>query len=223
MTTSTFEYWQPGSGEERQLRIFISHRYGSDQALYDEVITAVEKNGFSVQDISLSVAQVLAGPRGGKLPEMIVQAEIAARIYTSDIVIAPGRPAISRSSWVTWEVQLAAIGYGIPILFVIQRDQIKRSRLVAEIADLKLPHRACNPNIHEVARNVAELVKNSRPVSSMRREEPDDTIQFRGPTRAALDEVLRKHPFRPRLPPAPPPTQPPPKRPFWGFRHIPPD
>lgn len=42
MTTPTFEYWQPGSEEERQLRIFISHRYGRDEALYGEVIVALK-------------------------------------------------------------------------------------------------------------------------------------------------------------------------------------
>lgn len=216
MTTTPFEYWHPGTDEERQLRVFISHRYVGDQTLYDKVIAAMDKNGFSVQDISLSEREALSGPRGGKLPTMSVQAEIAARIYTSDIVIAPSRPAVSRSQWVTWEVQLAAIGYGIPILFVNQPNQTRRTKLVAEIAELGLAHRACNPVVAEIARNVAELAQNSRPNWAMRRDEADASLRFRGPTRAALDEVLRKHPFRPRL--APIEThQLPPKRPLWSL------
>src|SRR5688572_28850437 len=103
MTMTPFEYWRPGAGEERQLRVFISHRYGDDQALYDEVLAALHRNGFSVQDVSLSAAQVLAGPRGGRLPALEVQSEIAARIYTSDVIIAPSRPAVTRSQWVTRE------------------------------------------------------------------------------------------------------------------------
>lgn len=50
MTTKQLEYWQPG-GEERQLRVFISHRFGDDRALYDGVIDALNRQGFSVQDL----------------------------------------------------------------------------------------------------------------------------------------------------------------------------
>lgn len=219
MATTAFEYWRPDTGEERQLRVFISHRYGNDQPLYDEVIEALNRNGFSVQDVSLSANQVLSGPRGGKLPTLEVQAEIAARIYTSDVVIAPSRPAVTRSQWVTWEVQLAAIGYGIPILFVNQRNQQRSTRLVAEVAELGLKYRACNPVTSEIARNVAELVENTRPIWTMRQEESDNTIRYRGPTGAALDKVMRKHPFQPRLAPVDLPT-PPPRRGFWSiFAH----
>lgn len=215
MTTS-FEYWQAGTGEERKLRIFISHRYGNDKALYDDVLRAVESNGFSVQDVSLSAEQVLAGPRGGALPKLQVQAEIAARIYTSDVVIAPSRAAISRSQWVTWEIQLAAIGYRIPILFVNQRGQQRSTRLVNEVASLNLTHRVCEPDSSQIARNVAELVENTRPKWGMRQEERGDELRFRGPTSAALVEVLRKHPYRPRLAAVELP-EPTPKRGFWSI------
>lgn len=216
MTDTPFQYWQPGS-EERQLRIFISHRYGNDQALYDDVVRALNRNGFSVQDISLSASQILAGPRGGQLPTLDVQSEIAARIYTSDVVIAPSRPAVTRSQWVTWEVQLAAIGYAIPILFVNQRNQQRSTRLVAEIEGLGLPHRACDPVSSDIARSVAELV-NTRPTWAMRQDEPDSNIRFRGPPSAALTDILRKFPFHPRLtdPEMPPLPQ---KRSWWPFGH----
>jgi len=39
MDTQPFEYWKPGS-EERQLRLFISHRWGHDEDLYASVISA---------------------------------------------------------------------------------------------------------------------------------------------------------------------------------------
>lgn len=219
MAATPFEYWRPGDGEERQLRVFISHRYGNDQALYDEVIAALNRNGFSVQDISLSASQILAGPRGGKLPTLEVQSEIAARIYTSDVVIAPSRTGVTRSEWVTWEVQLAAVGYGIPILFVNQRNQQRSTKLVSEVAELKLKYRACNPVTSEIARSVAELVEDTRPKWAVRHEEPDDNIRFRGPLTTSLNDVLRKHPFRPRLaePDAPLPA---PKRGLWSlFAH----
>ena len=138
MTTAAFEYWQPGS-EERQLRIFVSHRFGKDEELYNQVFRALEGNGFSVQDMSLSSSQAMSGPRGGDLPRLNIQAEIAARIYTSDALIAPSRPGVTRSDWVSWEVQLAAIGYGLPILFVREQSHQRQTRWVSEIADLGLP------------------------------------------------------------------------------------
>jgi hypothetical protein len=215
MTTATFEYWRPGIGEERQLRIFISHRYGGDKPLYDKVIDALNRSGISVQDISLSAEQVLRGPRGGRLSKMEVQAEIAARIYTSDVVVAPSRPAISRSEWVTWEVQLAAIGYGIPVLFVSEQNQ-RRTRLVSDLNKLGLDYRVCNPVVQEIIRGVAELARNPRPTWAMRQEEADAKLKFLGPTQRALSDVLRKHPFRPRLA-ALEARQPAPRRGLWGF------
>lgn len=216
MTTTPLAYWTPGAGEERQLRIFISHRYGGDRALYGDVILALNRSGFSVQDISLSAEQALLGPRGGKLPNLRIHSEIAARIYTSDILIAPSRPAVTRAEWVTWEVKLAAIGYGIPILFVNERNHKRRTTLLKEIAELGLEHRACEPDAQKIVRNVAELVRDSRPRWGVRQEEADNSIRFRGPTRAALDTVMKKHPFTPSIAPFdPPPTLP--RRTIWPF------
>ncbi len=215
MTATPFEYWTPGS-EERQLRVFISHRYGKDQSLYDDVISAITRNGFSVQDISLSANHLMAGPRGGHLPTLDIQAEVAARIYTSDIVIAPSRPGVSRSEWVTWEVQLAAIGYGIPILFVNQKGQQRRTSLVTQIDALGLPYRACDPDTDKIARNVAELV-DARPTWAIRHEETDEHIRFRGPPAHARNAVLRKLPFRPRLNAPEPEPERLPRRSIWSL------
>ncbi|MBI1188105.1 MAG: hypothetical protein GC206_12395 [Alphaproteobacteria bacterium] len=216
MSTAQFEYWNPEQGE-RRLRVFISYRYEGDQQLYEGVLSILaEKSGFPVQDISLPASQILKGPRGGKLSRLKVQSEIAARIYTSDIFIAPSRPAATRNKWVTWEVQLAAIGYGIPILFVNDRnDQKYKATLVRQIDDLGLPYRACNPNAAEIARNVADLVS-PRPDWTMRREEETRTIRFRGPPREALDDVLRKLPLTSRFPP-PEDLPRPQRRSFWPF------
>jgi hypothetical protein len=214
MTTAPFEYWQPGS-EERQLRIFISHRFDKDEALYDQVIRALEGNRFSVQDMSLSGEHMMSGPRGGELPKLNLQAEIAARIYTSDALIAPSRPAVTRSQWVSWEVQLAAIGYGIPILFVNERSQQRRTRLVGEVADLGLPHAVCDRDSRAIVASLIQLI-NGRPDWGMRQDETDANIKFRGPPVFARDSVLKNFPFQPRLPPRnwdAPPT----KRGFWSF------
>jgi len=208
------EYWSPGS-EERQLRIFISHRYGKDETLYDGVIRALSDN-FSVQDISLSANQYMAGPRGGELPKLEVQAEVAARIYTSDVLIAPSRVGASLSKWVTWEVQLAAVGYGVPILFVNERkDQKLKTSLVSQVRQLDLAHSVCNREVTEIARGVAGLV-DARPTWAMRQEETDQHLRFRGPPLQARDEVLKRFPFQPRLAPTDD-ESPPQKRNLWRF------
>lgn len=216
MTSTPLSYWKPGS-EERRLRIFISHRYDRDEALYSEVIAALNSQGFAVQDVSLSISQQMAGPRGGDLPKLEIQAGIAARIYTSDILIAPSRVGVGRSEWVTWEVQLAAVGYAIPILFVDQgEDQQRRAALVSEVADLGLPHAVCNPVTQEIVPNVIRLV-GGRPNWSMREKEDDKLIRYRGPLPSARDDVLRKFPFQARL--APFNTEPSePKRGVWPFK-----
>lgn len=215
MTSKPLPYWEPGS-EERKLRIFISHRYEHDDALYGEVITALNSQGFDVQDVSLSAAQQMAGPRGGELPKLKIQADIAARIYTSDILIAPSRVGAGRSEWVTWEVQLAAIGYAIPILFVDQgEDQQRRTALVSEVADVGLPYAVCNPVAREIVPNVIKLV-GGRPNWAMRETEDNQRIRYRGPPTSARDGVLKKFPFEARL--ASFATTQEPKRGFWLFK-----
>lgn len=216
MESAPLAYWQPGS-EERQLRIFISHRYGKDkdEALYEGVIRALNCN-FTVQDVSLSASQYMAGPRGGELPKLEVQAEIAARIYTSDVLIAPSRVGVGRSQWVTWEVQLAAIGYGVPILFVNEsRTQKLKTSLVSQVDDLGLPYGVSHRDTADIVRGVTELVS-ARPTWAMRQGENDQHIRFRGPPQKARDDVMKRFPFQPRLPPAaaPPPQA---KRGLFGL------
>jgi hypothetical protein len=215
MTSTPLSYWKPGS-EERRLRIFISHRYDKDDALYGEVIADLNSQSFHVQDMSLSARQIMSGPRGGELPKLEIQAEIAARIYTSDILIAPSRVGAGNAEWVTWEVQLAAVGYAIPILFVDHSDdQQRRAALVSEVASVGLPHAVCGRKTPEIVRNVIDLV-GGRPNWTMRDKEDDGLIRYRGPPAAARNDVLRKFPFQARL--APLDVKPPePKRGIWPF------
>jgi len=216
MTSTPLSYWEPGS-EERKLRIFISHRYENDDELYEKVRSALNSQGFDVQDVSLSAKEQMAGPRGGDLPKLEIQANIAARIYTSDILIAPSRVGAGRSEWVTWEVQLAAIGYAIPILFVDHgEDQQRRTALVSEVASLGLPHAVCGRVAHEIVPNVIKLV-GGRPDWTMRDREDDKVIRYRGPLPSARDDVLKKFPFEARLS-GYEPAAPEPKRGFWPFK-----
>lgn len=213
--TGQLEYWRAGSGEERQLRVFISHRYGDDRALYDGVIDALNREGFSVQDMSLTEDRMKKGPRGGQLPVLAIQAEIAARIYTSDVVIAPSRVATSWSKWLTWEIQTATIGYGVPILFVKERGHQRQAKLVTEVEKLGLPHRVCDPDRAKIVRSVVELVGNSRPTWAVRTDESDANTHFRGPVKGVLDAVMKQTPYHPRLKNYEPPSEQK-KPPFWG-------
>jgi hypothetical protein len=212
MTSTPLSYWKPGD-EERRLRVFISHRHDRDEKLYGEVIEALNREGFAVQDMSLPASQVMRGPRGGKKPKLEIQAEIAARIYTSDVVIAPSSAGVSKSEWVTWEVQLASVGYGIPVLFINQKDQKYSTYLLSQVEDLGLDCASCKPLTHEIVSNIIRLAK-GRPNWGMRQEEPDNLIRYRGPPVVARNEVLKKFPFQPRLS-APPEPIPPPKRSTW--------
>lgn len=215
MAQGSLQFWKPGS-EERRLRIFISHRYENDDVLYEQVRHALDSQGFAVQDVSLNAQEQMAGPRGGDLPKLEIQANIAARIYTSDILIAPSRVGAGRSEWVTWEVQLAAIGYAIPILFVDHdEDQQRRTALVSEVAALGVPYAVCARVAHEIVPNVIRLV-GGRPNWTMREREDDKLIRYRGPLPSAREDVLKKFPFEARLA-AFATKSPEPKRGFWPF------
>lgn len=210
MTTQPFEYWRPGT-EERQLRLFISHRWGKDEDLYGSVIAALNQQGFSVQDMSLSEDQAITGPRGGSVAHLKIQAEIAARIFTSDILIAPSRVGVGRAQWLTWEIQLASVGYGLPVLFVDNAAQRYRTRLVTEMTEMGAACEVCVRDATHIVRGVTSLV-NGRPNWSIRQQEPDALYRFRGPPQAVRDSVMARFPFQPRLqfaPPAPKPLT------FW--------
>lgn len=215
MTENLLEYWRPGA-EERRLRIFISHRFANDEDLYGRAISALNSNGFAVQDMSLSSDKALSGPQGGKLPKLQIQADVAARIYTSDVVIAPSVSGVSQSQWVTWEVQLAAVGYGVPILFVNRSNQRRSTDLVKQVDGLGLPHLVCEPNAPAIVQGVIELV-HGRPRSAMRQEEPEPTLVFRGPPASARQTVLKNYPFQARLAAVDPEPAAPAKKKFWLF------
>jgi hypothetical protein len=148
--------------------------------------------------MSLTRADRLRGRRGGKRPKTEIQAEVAARIYTSDLLIAPSRPGTSRSDWVTWEVSTAAVGYSVPILFVSQPNTQNMTRLVREISNLSLPHAVAQRDAGDVVRKALQLV-DGRPTWDMRQRETDPTKRYRGPPEAALSQVMTRFPFRARL------------------------
>ncbi|WP_228126711.1 TIR domain-containing protein [Candidatus Viadribacter manganicus] len=191
-----FAYWKPGS-EERYIRIFMSHRWGQDRELYEQVLAKLRSQGHCIDDVSLNERQQIAGPRGGDVPDLNVQAEVAARIFTADIVIVASRPGITRSEWVMWELRVAAIGYAVPILFLDFDNQQRRAAIVTEIAGLGLQHDVCQPVVTEIVPRVIKLV-GGRPKWGMRLQEADPNLRFRGPP--LLSAINKKLPYRAALP-----------------------
>jgi hypothetical protein len=191
-----FAYWKPGS-EERYIRIFMSHRWGQDRELYEQVLAKLRRQGHCIDDVSLNERQQIAGPRGGDVPDLNVQAEVAARIFTADIVIVASRPGITRSEWVMWELRVAAIGYAVPILFLDFDNQQRRAAIVTEIAGLGLQHDVCQPVVTEIVPRVIKLV-GGRPKWGMRLQEADPNLRFRGPP--LLSAINKKLPYRAALP-----------------------
>lgn len=198
MSTAPLSFWDPKRDGHRRWRIFISHRHKADRALYDDVLQTLKRQGHSVQDMSLPEENSLSGPRGGQLPEMEIQAQVAARIYTSDLLVAPSRPGATRSEWVTWEVQLAAVGYGVPVLFVSEPDMVYTSSLVSEMARLGLRHSVAGRNTQDIVRKAVELAP-SRPKWGMRLSESDQALAFRGPPQQARDKIMAQFPFQPPI------------------------
>lgn len=200
MSTPTLRYWKAGqpNTEDRKIRIFISHRFEADSSLYDQSIAQLRSQGHGIEDLSLNVERLIQGPRGGQLPALEVKAQVAARIYTSDILLAPARPATSRSEWLGWEIELAAVGYSLPVLFIKEPEFEYNARIVGEIQGLALRTAIAERRPEDIVRKTIELI-GGRPTWDMRFEEPNASTRFRGPPSAQLQQVMRLFPFQPRI------------------------
>lgn len=127
--------WRAGV-RARPLRVFFSHRYDYGVALYQAVIAGLQSQFSIVEDLSLTEDQQLTGPRGGMVNDYVVAQEVASRIFTSDIVIASARVASGRSEWVVFEVELAAIAYSIPVLFIEEPGTQRYTSMVQKLQHL---------------------------------------------------------------------------------------
>ena len=196
MTQNFFQYWEPGE-TYRRIRIFFSHRYGDDERLYEETLERLRLTGYAVQDLSLTEDQKIQGPRAGKVSELRISREISARIYSSDILIAPSSKAIAGSDWISWEIELASICYNVPVLFVDRRPDVKRrTSLLSELRDAGAKVDCAEPNALSIANSLARLAGSSYRAVSF--EEADERSLFRGPLRPTLHQVMKRFPYQPR-------------------------
>jgi hypothetical protein len=188
------EYWT--EGERRKLRVFMSHRWDTDDAeLYETVIKHLGEQGYSVQDLSLAQGQKVSGPRGGSVAEMEISREIAARIYSSDILLVPSRVGAGLNDWIKWEVELAAVAYDIPVLLIDHTNDIHRRSFVAELRAINARFEVVGAQALQIAYAVAKLV--FPPFQSVEMKATTPTRLYRGPRPQILHDVMNRFPYEP--------------------------
>jgi hypothetical protein len=144
LATPKFDFEEFATGNKkvitrRSLRVFVSHRWEKDDYLRD-VFASERFPGLLVEDLSLTKDLRIIGPRGGEVDELKIKKEIAARIYASDVLIAPsiksslkprrvkadGEWVHIETDWIGWEIELAALCFNMPVVFVDHRPELRR-------------------------------------------------------------------------------------------------
>jgi hypothetical protein len=196
MANAHLPFWN--GDEDREIRVFISHRFEADSVLYDEALAKLRSQGHAIQDMSLNVDTLIRGPNGGQRPLLEIKAQVAARIYTSDILMAPARPATTRSEWLSWEIELAAVGYGLPVLFIKEPELENNTRFIAEIRGLNLRHEVAERRPEDIVPKTIRLL-GGRPSWKVRFDETESKRVFRGPPPEQLRQVMSVLPYLPRI------------------------
>jgi hypothetical protein len=191
------EYWKPGKSY-RMLRVFMSHRWvAEDQKLYGDVFTELGKMGLKYQDMSLDRSRKIQGPRGGDVNDFELSRLIAARIFSSDIVIAPSRRGAGQSDWIAWEVELAAIAYSLPVLFVDHdHDVQRRNFLVSSLKAAGATFDVAEPSPYAIAGKAMRLVNPDIFAGVRMPESYERTEIYRGPLQSALTEIMLQYPYQ---------------------------
>jgi len=191
----------------RRLRVFVSHRWKEDGELHRILRTDFEN--FQIEDMSLSEDRRMLGARGGMVDEIRIKRELAARIYASDILIAPSTKAALKprkvrsegeyveieTDWISWEIQIAAICFNIPVLFVDTRVNLKRrnalyNKLKAEGANVGVALATADDILMKIDALFDQKILEYRDAESELRE----LHELRVP--AELPGILDRHPFR---------------------------
>lgn len=193
--------------QRRYLRIFVSHRYKEDGYLHQLLTSGLEN--FEIDDLSLIEALRLKGARGGPVEEIRIKREIAARIYASDIVIAPSTKAALKprkirtedgvveveTDWISWEIQVAAICFNIPVLFIDQKLGVqRRNQLYNKLRSEGAKVAACVGTRDEVLKAIDRLFDKSVLDYRNHKSEIQELHEMRVP--AEFPRVLEKHPYR---------------------------
>lgn len=143
---------------KQPLRVFVSHRWGSDDILRKLIAGYLESNGVDiVTDMSLTPDERVEGPRGGKVDELKIKAEIRNRIAASDLVIVPAHIAASLSRWINWETETAHT-LRKPILFVSDRpDRVRFNAYLRRLKAQNYPVRLAQADRADILESVRQM------------------------------------------------------------------
>src|SRR5262249_42510099 len=98
--------------------------------------------------------------------------------------------------WVAWSVDLAGICYSIPVLLVDRGEDPKR--INALVTPLRAAQARCDTartQPFDIAFAMSRLLQRA-PHQAIPDQSSDSRMVHRGPQRATLSEVMRRHPYR---------------------------
>ena len=185
-------------GNPRQLRIFISHRHDRHESIYTLALEQMKDHFGELQDLSVPEDAQIKGPRGGFLNDIDMRTRLTARIYSSDILIAPSTVAVGISEWTSFEIELAAFAFSLPILFVKEPDQQKNAALASYV--MENCDRCMEVEMMEdsIADAVIQLMAREKPKSQVDVGQFTDELRDRRtPFSGALDDVMSEFPYLP--------------------------
>lgn len=120
----------------RKPRIFVSHIWDRHEGFVDKTIETIRSRYADVQDLSVRVSAPESDLGAPTLKSFVLKSRVAARIFSSDLLIAPIGSEVSYSEWVKYEIELAAVAYSIPVILVDSRDIVRRTSLRNELRDV---------------------------------------------------------------------------------------
>lgn len=146
---------------QKGLRIFFSYCYEKNDRDVAVLVERVKRFAELDEDQTVYRDGQFKGPRGGQLSDLNLKRKIADRIRKCDIILCPNTKAISNNKWINWEVELGAIAYNKPVLFVDTKLHRKQnSGLLARLKDAGLNARTCGNDSVEIQAAIDALRTN---------------------------------------------------------------
>ena len=182
-------------GQLRRLRIFISHRWNQHAKVYKEIERELVEVFGEIQNLSIPEDKRLEGPNGKYLADYKLKSEMAARIYTSDIILSPSNVGMGTNVNTRYEVEMAAVAYSVPIIFIKLPNQIRSASFVRRAKEIGIEHQIAHLGTGEIAAEVRRYVDHKVLTTQFPIEKAIDGFSQRGPKHEVLDGVLRQEPY----------------------------
>ncbi len=149
------------------LKIFFSHNYEKDDGAVLELVRRVREFASLEEDADHTIYknQVFKGPRGGDLPDLKLKRKIADRIRRCHVIMCPNSKTIANNDWINWELEIGAIGFRKPVLFVdTTLDTIRNAGLLTKIREAGLKADKCGNDSTQIMIAINKLCKVDRPL-----------------------------------------------------------